>query len=192
MMRPVVRHSSGIDYFEKLFSRFGESVRHCFAITLLTALLALQGSLFTQAGAKAVDWQTDVKSTISKTEPGKIIVLVQFDCDFLEPVLESAELKNFSRHSLDSTTRKWLGENAVMIGQAIGFPSQIKLSTGKKTDQEIGLNNQRSIGTCVIWLCDFKGTVCDFIVGLPDSKRCLIYTSPSPRDATLSRMPSSA
>ena len=26
----------------------------------------------------------------------------------------------------------------------------------------------------------------------PDGKRCLLYTSPSPRDATLSRMPSSA
>ena len=26
----------------------------------------------------------------------------------------------------------------------------------------------------------------------PVSKRCLLYTSPSPRDATLSRMPSSA
>ena len=27
---------------------------------------------------------------------------------------------------------------------------------------------------------------------LPPSKPCLLYTSPSPRDATLSRMPSSA
>ena len=28
--------------------------------------------------------------------------------------------------------------------------------------------------------------------GLDESKACLLYTSPSPRDATLSRMPSSA
>ena len=27
---------------------------------------------------------------------------------------------------------------------------------------------------------------------VPDGKDCLLYTSPSPRDATLSRMPSSA
>ena len=31
-----------------------------------------------------------------------------------------------------------------------------------------------------------------FIGGGPGMSRCLLYTSPSPRDATLSRMPSSA
>ena len=30
------------------------------------------------------------------------------------------------------------------------------------------------------------------IAGLSDDNTCLLYTSPSPRDATLSRMPSSA
>ena len=30
------------------------------------------------------------------------------------------------------------------------------------------------------------------MIGVPRSKACLLYTSPSPRDATLSRMPSSA
>ena len=31
-----------------------------------------------------------------------------------------------------------------------------------------------------------------FVEGLPSNWDCLLYTSPSPRDATLSRMPSSA
>ena len=30
------------------------------------------------------------------------------------------------------------------------------------------------------------------VIGSPDPYACLLYTSPSPRDATLSRMPSSA
>ena len=33
---------------------------------------------------------------------------------------------------------------------------------------------------------------CSFTAILTTSKTCLLYTSPSPRDATLSRMPSSA
>ena len=32
----------------------------------------------------------------------------------------------------------------------------------------------------------------DLATGLPELGLCLLYTSPSPRDATLSRMPSSA
>ena len=32
----------------------------------------------------------------------------------------------------------------------------------------------------------------EFLVNLPETKSCLLYTSPSPRDGLLSRMPSSA
>ena len=34
--------------------------------------------------------------------------------------------------------------------------------------------------------------ICQHIVGAAPDQVCLLYTSPSPRDATLSRMPSSA
>ena len=40
------------------------------------------------------------------------------------------------------------------------------------------------------WISDFTGSAGDIII--TDKKACLLYTSPSPRDATLSRMPSSA
>ena len=51
----------------------------------------------------------------------------------------------------------------------------------------------------VSWVKEFGGEHVGYAfgswyveVGLGDSNCCLLYTSPSPRDATLSRMPSSA
>ena len=41
-------------------------------------------------------------------------------------------------------------------------------------------------------LKDSVATMFDWDRELLDGKTCLLYTSPSPRDATLSRMPSSA
>ena len=38
----------------------------------------------------------------------------------------------------------------------------------------------------------FKHQVNEVIISGPQDYNCLLYTSPSPRDATLSRMPSSA
>ena len=40
------------------------------------------------------------------------------------------------------------------------------------------------------FVCDTSGSICELVN--PSDKNCLLYTSPSPRDATLSRMPSSA
>ena len=37
-----------------------------------------------------------------------------------------------------------------------------------------------------------KSTLIKILVGVEQPTSCLLYTSPSPRDATLSRMPSSA
>ena len=39
---------------------------------------------------------------------------------------------------------------------------------------------------------DAESGFCGAVVGFDRSYDCLLYTSPSPRDATLSRMPSSA
>ena len=40
---------------------------------------------------------------------------------------------------------------------------------------------------------NYRGYICVNCVKVPDEfQHCLLYTSPSPRDATLSRMPSSA
>ena len=45
-------------------------------------------------------------------------------------------------------------------------------------------------GGTMLFHSSFK--VDDVLADLPQSTTCLLYTSPSPRDATLSRMPSSA
>ena len=41
-------------------------------------------------------------------------------------------------------------------------------------------------------LCEWQPDVILLDVGLPDGNGCLLYTSPSPRDLSTSRMPSSA
>ena len=53
---------------------------------------------------------------------------------------------------------------------------------GKLAGYEIELGNE---------MCKRAGVECEWVVNEWDSI-CLLYTSPSPRDATLSRMPSSA
>ena len=44
----------------------------------------------------------------------------------------------------------------------------------------------------LLLLGDFSGLRADFLRALGDGRFCLLYTSPSPRDGLLSRMPSSA
>ena len=52
------------------------------------------------------------------------------------------------------------------------------------------INIKQRNGSVVEWHQDF-GTY-HRVDGIPEARGCLLYTSPSPRDATLSRMPSSA
>ena len=47
--------------------------------------------------------------------------------------------------------------------------------------------NHKDIGTLYLWFSFLM-----FLTGGAMAMGCLLYTSPSPRDATLSRMPSSA
>ena len=42
------------------------------------------------------------------------------------------------------------------------------------------------------WLAGRRLAIVDDMAGVTRDRICLLYTSPSPRDATLSRMPSSA
>ena len=54
--------------------------------------------------------------------------------------------------------------------------------------QVLGQDNETLVSATVVVLSQADSTLVSF--GLTDG--CLLYTSPSPRDATLSRMPSSA
>ena len=65
--------------------------------------------------------------------------------------------------------------------------SGIRVKTGNKLETISNMKNILAVATVAE---DFPQ---DFsIYNLPEFLGCLLYTSPSPRDATLSRMPSSA
>ena len=149
---------------------------YCFALLSLVMAMHVHGALPAQADSEKLEWKTDTEAAIAATKPGKIIVWVQFDSDFLKPVRDSLEFKNFRQRCLDTPTRKWLKENAVMICEPIGFPtSKIELDFGSNDKNESPVK-QQSTGTCLIWLCDFNGTVCDVLIGQPNSKQLLEKT----------------
>ena len=68
----------------------------------------------------------------------------------------------------------------------VGAPQETNSRNAKNADesQETNCRTAKNVGDVVV-VKDSK--VCD-----GDEDSCLLYTSPSPRDATLSRMPSSA
>ena len=146
-------------------TRYVCSYRKPTYIHFLVLSLVIYCGLVSQLDAQKLVWHTDTAQTLQNTESGKIVIHVQFDSDFLGNVIDSNEFKNFCQHCLDRPSSEWLSENAELICEAVGFPSQIKLDFGK-SDQA----PQKSIGTCVIWICDSNGAVCDIMVGLPDSK----------------------
>ena len=68
-----------------------------------------------------------------------------------------------------------LGVATLVVGSTLGSGAEQKI-----TDQ---INQMFGPGTIFVASPELKA---------PDLEACLLYTSPSPRDATLSRMPSSA
>ena len=89
--------------------------------------------------------------------------------------------------SFDNNNPNWIG---ILIGDSISKGLAEKISNGYLFENEIpiaALTIERYRGngnTYVITDTYFKNT--------SKSKDCLLYTSPSPRDRTRSRMPSSA
>ena len=66
----------------------------------------------------------------------------------------------------------------------------VEITTGTNANKE-----QSSPLLSIIWLHGLGADGHDFAAVVPELEKlgvCLLYTSPSPRDATLSRMPSSA
>ena len=152
------------------------SARRTRGTILIFLLLTFIGGHLHAHSPDDIDWQTDFDTAITQVKPGKVVLFVQFDTDFLKPVLDSQELRNFQSHSFDETTLEWLKQNAVLICEPVGMPSQIRLHYGKDNSPDDRIASVNSIGTCVIWICDFNGFVCDLMVGLPDSKTLLQKT----------------
>ena len=99
----------------------------------------------------------------------------------------------------DQLSRDETGEGIGLIQlAAIADLMGLRASQLEVSDAEVGRLQLPAIalsdsGPLVIWACDQVGQV---LVSDPQVGQgpvaCLLYTSPSPRDATLSRMPSSA
>ena len=70
-------------------------------------------------------------------------------------------------------------ETAIKVGQRHGKPLVLVIDTGKMHKAGIPFYQAEN----GVWLTAHVA---------PEFIYCLLYTSPSPRDATLSRMPSSA
>ena len=75
------------------------------------------------------------------------------------------------------------GEDNFMVKKGNQLFTKVELNYEKKNSYQIEIRSTDSEG---------KDTMINSRKPLINCKRCLLYTSPSPRDATLSRMPSSA
>ena len=76
--------------------------------------------------------------------------------------------------------KKWGGKALDIVGQELGdiFKPYNSEKADLEAEQEIFTDQQQTFVDSDLFKVDLEG--------------CLLYTSPSPRDATLSRMPSSA
>ena len=90
--------------------------------------------------------------------------------------------------------------NTTVATRPTGFTVDDITYIGGATTSVAGSNSQITAGKSNIWVYNINQsmvirgnvTIGGYIQGTGISIGCLLYTSPSPRDATLSRMPSSA
>ena len=80
--------------------------------------------------------------------------------------------------------------NNIVIGPFVFERNRIIDSPGFYTDEELQETIYRELGEVIDELFDFLASLPAWIVR--QFTGCLLYTSPSPRDGLLSRMPSSA
>ena len=103
----------------------------------------------------------------------------------------------FSHENIDQYRMKELPKELTMI--VLGLDPAIESKRGSKTDNEHGIIIAATDGTDFYVIEDLTCQMSDtlqlsekIIRAYERHNVCLLYTSPSPRDATLSRMPSSA
>ena len=91
-------------------------------------------------------------------------------------------------------------EREISLRSAKACAEAIKENDLRVTEVDIGLNGINELTSLNVDVCfnalhgkfGEDGTVQGFLNLIKIPYTCLLYTSPSPRDATLSRMPSSA
>ena len=83
-----------------------------------------------------------------------------------------------------------LQEKNFEVSDGLSDPDAIILRSHKLKKEDFG-NNLKAIARAGAGVNNIPVEECSEL-GIPVFNTCLLYTSPSPRDATLSRMPSSA
>ena len=107
------------------------------------------------------------------------------------------EIKEITGRTTEQIAFMYLFLDACFNGEA--FRETIKAQSIKKESKYLALiefeTMLKNLTVDLLQLPDFENTfkrVSHFSKLITSFKTCLLYTSPSPRDATLSRMPSSA
>ena len=90
------------------------------------------------------------------------------------------------------------GKNYKIVSLYSFFPFQENLILDLK-NKLLEIENERELSGLLIFASEgINGTICaeknviDIVINLLNKYTCLLYTSPSPRDLVISRMPSSA
>ena len=131
------------------------------------------------------------------------IYLLGFFVDLINMFITSVAYPDIG-HALHASVAQlaWISTGYI-LGLTIVIPASAWLAAyyGSKTVfmaslltflcASIGAGLAPSIEALIIWRC-VQGLGGGLLIPLGQSMTCLLYTSPSPRDATLSRMPSSA
>ena len=110
-----------------------------------------------------------------------------------EIICDDVDLSPASKIDAIKLISKACGKNGMVLGQHLDIKSESK-NLNEKSIENIHILKTAKLIECSVMLgqissSDEKINACLKSFG---KKICLLYTSPSPRDATLSRMPSSA
>ena len=101
--------------------------------------------------------------------------------DKIKTLRQGDGLSGFTKRSESEFDPFGAAHSSTSISAALGIATANKLSN--KSDEVVAVIGDGAISA---------GMAYEAMNNAGDSKTCLLYTSPSPRDATLSRMPSSA
>ena len=165
-----------------------EQLDACADITeaLRSALVTVEGSSNTFGDAQL---SVDVIADQIMWDAVKSSAVVAFGASEEEPVVKPCNPNGRFTVCWDPLDGSSIVDNNWAVGTMIGIWSK---ETGSGDDGMLGATGRDQV-TALIAIYGPRTTV---LVGLDDGvyefSYCLLYTSPSPRDATLSRMPSSA
>jgi len=123
--------------------------------------------------ANDLQWQFDlISATETASVDDKLLIVVQFDNDFLQSPKHSKELETYTQHVFSSATDNWLQDHAVLVSENVGRPSNLVWEAGRKKPS-VSSASSPHFGNTITWLCRPDGTVLAFLIGYPDNSAIL-------------------